>query len=210
VRTGVQLDERALTIIWARRFTGYKRPDLLFNNINRLKKVIFRSDRPIQIIVSGKAHPADTQGKEMIKRIKELTVGEFEGKIVYVEDYSISLARLLVSGADVWLNTPIHGLEASGTSGMKAAANGVVQLTVSDGWAHEVDWYGMGFVLPPKGAEHAIYDLLERKVIPTFFRRTGGDIPDLWVAMMQETIATVAPNYSATRMVEEYVAQLYS
>jgi glycogen phosphorylase len=210
VRTGVTLEERALTIVWARRFTAYKRPDLLFNDLDRLKKVVLRSDRPIQIIVAGKAHPADIEGKEILKRVKDLTLGEFQGKIVFVEDYSITLARLLVAGADIWLNTPIHGLEASGTSGMKAASNGAIQVTVSDGWANEVDWYGMGFVLPAKGAEHSIYELLERKVIPSFFRRTREDIPDLWVAMMQETIATVAPNYSATRMVEDYITQLYS
>lgn len=209
LRTGVTLDERALTIVWARRFAPYKRPDLLFSDLNRLKKFIFRSDRPIQIIVAGKAHPADEAGKEIIRRVEDLATHELQQKVVFVEDYSITLAKLLVSGADVWLNTPIFGLEASGTSGMKAAANGVVQVTMTDGWAHEVDWYGMGYALPVVGAEKAIYDLLERKVIPAYFRRTRDDVPELWVAMMQETIATVAPQYSSTRLVTDYLRELY-
>ncbi len=210
LRTGVPLEERALTIVWARRFATYKRPDLIFNDLERLKKFIFGSDRPIQIIVSGKSHPADGQGKDIIKHVEELALGELRGKVVFVEDYSISLAKLLVAGADVWLNTPIFGLEASGTSGMKAAANGVVQATMSDGWAHEVDWYGMGYELPAADAERAIYDILEKKVIPTFFRRTSEDIPELWVAMMQETIASIAPQFSSARMVNQYVESLYS
>lgn len=209
LRTDTKLDERALTIVWARRFASYKRPDLLFMNLDRLKKFIFRSDRPIQIIVSGKSHPKDKEGKAIIEKIEELAEGELKGKVVFVEDYSLTLAHLLVAGADVWLNTPIYGLEASGTSGMKAAANGVVQLTVADGWAHEVDWYGMGYELPKNGSAEAIYRLLERKVIPTFFRRNDKDVPELWVAMMLETIATVAPAFSARRMVNQYVAELY-
>ncbi|HSI20984.1 MAG TPA: alpha-glucan family phosphorylase [Verrucomicrobiae bacterium] len=209
LRTGMQMDERALTIVWARRFATYKRPDLLFSDLNRLKKFIFRSDRPIQIIVAGKAHPADTQGKEIIQKIEDLALTELQGKVVFLEDYSISLSRLLVSGADIWLNTPVFGLEASGTSGMKASANGVVQVTVSDGWAHEVDWYGMGYELPAEGAEKAIYSILERKAIPTFFRRNHDDVPELWVAMMLETIASVSPAYSSARMVHDYTRELY-
>jgi starch phosphorylase len=209
LRTGVALDERALTIVWARRFAAYKRPDLLFSDLDRLKKFIFRSDRPIQIIVSGKSHPADNQGKDIIKRIEALAETELQHKVVFLEDYSISLAKLLVSGADVWLNTPIFGLEASGTSGMKASANGVVQVTVSDGWAYEVDWYGMGYELPEQNAEKAIYDILEKRVIPMYFRRNHDDVPELWVAMMQETIATVGPAYSSARMVGDYIRQLY-
>jgi starch phosphorylase len=209
VKTGVQLEERALTIVWARRFAAYKRPDLLFSDLSRLKKFIFRSDRPIQIIVAGKAHPADKQGKDIILKVEDLALHDLQNKVVFLEDYSLTLAKLLVSGADVWLNTPIFGLEASGTSGMKACANGVVQLTVSDGWAHEVDWYGMGYELPAEGAEKAIYPLLQNKVIPTFFRRTADDVPELWVAMMQETIASVSPAYSSARMVDDYVRELY-
>jgi starch phosphorylase len=209
LHTGVQLDERALTIVWARRFATYKRPDLLFSDLNRLKKFIFRSDRPIQIIVAGKAHPADVQGKEIIQHVEDLATHELQKKVVFLEDYSITLAKLLVSGADVWLNTPVFGLEASGTSGMKASANGVIQVTISDGWAHEVDWYGMGYELPASGAERAIYDILQNKVIPTFFRRSHSDVPELWVAQMQETIASISPAYSSARMVDDYIRLLY-
>jgi starch phosphorylase len=208
-RTGVELDLGTLTVVWARRFASYKRPDLLFSDIERLKKLLFSSDRPIQIIVSGKSHPADGQGKAIIAHIENLANFELKHRAVFVDDYSISLAKKLVSGADVWLNTPIYGLEASGTSGMKASANGVIQFTTPDGWAHEVDWYGMGYALPLDKAETEIYTLFEKKIIPAYYRRDQQNIPELWVAMMQETIATVAPLFSSQRMVNDYIDRMY-
>ncbi len=204
-RTGVQLQDDVLTVVWARRFATYKRPDLLFSDLERLKKLLFSSDKPIQIIVSGKSHPADGQGKAIIQAIENLSNEDLKHRAVFVDDYSITLAKYLVSGADVWLNTPIYGLEASGTSGMKASANGVVQFTTPDGWAHEVDWYGMGYTLPLDQAETGIYDLFEKEIIPTFYRTGKNGIPELWVAMMKETIAAVSPQFSSQRMLNDYV-----
>lgn len=208
-RTGIRLEQNTLTIVWARRFATYKRPDLLFSDIERLKKLLFSSDRPIQIIVSGKSHPADTQGKEIIQHIEHLANFDLKHRAVFVDDYSISLAKFLVSGADIWLNTPIYGLEASGTSGMKAAANGVIQFTTPDGWAHEVDWYGMGYTLPLDKAESEIYNLFEKKIIPTYYRHTTQGTPEFWVAMMKETIAAVSPMFSSQRMVNDYIETMY-
>lgn len=208
-RTGIRLDDDKLTVVWARRFATYKRPDLLFSDIERLKALLFSADKPIQVIVSGKSHPADGQGKQIIEHIDHLANYELKHRAVFVDDYSISLARLLVSGADVWLNTPIFGLEASGTSGMKASANGVVQFTTPDGWAYEVDWYGIGYTLPLDKAESEIYNLFEKKIIPSYYHRNRNDIPELWVQMMLETITNISPQFSSQRMVEDYVNKMY-
>lgn len=208
-RTGIRLEVEPLTVVWARRFATYKRPDLLFADVERLKKLLFSADRPIQIIVAGKAHPADTQGKQIIEHIEYLANFELKHRAVFVDDYSISLAKFLVAGADVWLNTPIFGLEASGTSGMKAASNGVIQFTTPDGWAYEVDWYGLGYPLPLEKAETEIYNLFEKKIIPTYYRRGRQGVPELWAAMMRETIQYVAPHFSSKRMVEDYIKKMY-
>lgn len=208
-RSGIRLDNEALTIVWARRFATYKRPDLLFQDVERLKKMLFSAERPVQVIVAGKAHPADSQGKQIIAHIEEMANFDLKHRAVFVDDYCITLSKLLVGGADVWLNTPIFGLEASGTSGMKASANGVIQLTVPDGWAHEVDWYGLGYALSPQKAEAELYPVLEKKVVPTFYQRSRDDIPEVWVQMMKETISTVAPRFSSTRMVQDYLKLMY-
>jgi starch phosphorylase len=208
-RTGIQLDVDALTIVWARRFATYKRPDLLFKDIERLKKLLFNADRPMQVIIAGKSHPADGQGKQIIEHINNLANFELKHRAVFVDDYSLSLAKLLVSGADVWLNTPIFGLEASGTSGMKASANGVIQCTVPDGWAYEVDWRGIGFVLAPNKAEDELYSLLEKRIVPAYYKRNAQGVPEYWTFMMKETIAELSPRFSSQRMVEEYVQKLY-
>lgn len=209
-REGVQLDEDVLTVVWARRFATYKRPDLLFRDVERLKKLIFHADRPIQVIVAGKAHPADTQGKEIIDHIANMANYDLKRHAIFVDDYSINLSKYLVAGADIWLNTPIFGLEASGTSGMKAATNGVIQFTTPDGWAWEVDWYGIGYALPVEHADEKIYNLFEKKIAPTYYKRTRDGVPSLWVEMMKETMATVLPRFSATRMVNEYVETMYA
>lgn len=208
-REGIRLDKDVLTIVWARRFATYKRPDLLFRDMERLKKLVFSTDRPVQIIVSGKSHPADGQGKEIIEKIEYLANYDLKRRAIFIDDYSITLAKKLVAGADIWLNTPIFGLEASGTSGMKASANGVVQFTTPDGWAWEVDWYGVGYTLPIHKAETHLYPLLEKKIIPTFYSRDRNQVPKVWVAMMKETIASISPQFSSTRMVNEYIDTMY-
>ena len=207
-RTGIHLEPNVLTVVWARRFATYKRPDLLFSDIEALKKLLF-GKQPIQIIVAGKSHPADSQGKDIIRHIEHLANYELKHRAVFVDDYSISLSKVLVAGADIWLNTPIYGLEASGTSGMKAAANGVLQCTVPDGWAAEVDWNARGFALPADKTETAIYPLFSKKIIPAYYKRDKGNIPQVWLKLMKESIATISPRFSSQRLVEEYVSQLY-
>lgn len=208
-REGIRLDEDTLTVVWARRFATYKRPDMLFADLERLKQLVFNEERPIQIIVAGKSHPADEQGKQIIGHIEYLSNYQLKRRAVFIDDYSISLAKYLVAGADVWLNTPVFGLEASGTSGMKASANGVIQFTVPDGWAYEVDWYGLGYTLPIHKAESEIYNLFEKKICPSYYRRNANGIPELWVSMMRETIINISPYFSSARMVKEYVEKMY-
>ena len=207
-KTGIRLDPAVLTVVWARRFATYKRPDLLFSDIEALKTLLF-SDRPIQIVIAGKSHPADIQGKEIIRHIERLANFELKHRTVFVDDYSIGLSKILVAGADVWLNTPIYGMEASGTSGMKAAANGALQCTVPDGWAAEVNWNGRGFSLPIDRTETAIYPLFAKKIVPAYYKLDRNGLPLAWIKMMKESIATVSPRFSSQRLVEDYVDQLY-
>lgn len=208
-REGIRLDPNVLTVVWARRFATYKRPDLIFSDLERLKTLLLTAKHPVQILIAGKSHPADNQGKEIIEKIETLANYELKHRVVFVDNYSISLAKFLTAGADIWLNTPIFGKEASGTSGMKAAANGVVQVTVPDGWAYEVKWRGVGYSLPVDKTEQEIYPLLEKRIIPTFYRRGREDFSPEWVSMMKRTIATISPRFSSHRMVHDYITHLY-
>jgi starch phosphorylase len=215
------LDPEALTICFGRRFSGYSRPTLLFREHERIERIINHPDRPVQIIFAGKAHPEDNEGKELIRAIVGLAEEEpFRGRIVYIEDYDINVARYMVQGADVWLNMPRRPLEACGTSGMKAAANGALNLSTLDGWWDEGycgdnGWtIGSGEVYKdPEEQDHieslALYDLLEETVKPIFYDRGLDDIPREWVRMMKRSIETVCPFFNAHRMVAEYVENLY-
>ncbi len=218
------LDPRALTIGFARRFATYKRAALLFTDLERVKRLLSDPDRPVQLVFAGKAHPQDKGGKELIRSIVHASreVG-LRGKVVFVEDYDMRIARALVSGVDVWLNTPRRPLEASGTSGMKAAANGALNVSVLDGWwaeawqAHGAD---VGWAIG-RGEEYvdatgdaveaeALYDLLEREVVPLFFEREERDrLPRAWIKRMKNAIAHLVPEFNTARMVREYAERFY-
>ena len=215
------LSPDALTIGFARRFATYKRANLIFRNMDRLKAILTNPERPVQMVIAGKAHPHDTQGKEVIQSII-LKVRQYglERHVVFLEDYDMVIARMLVKGCDIWLNNPIRPLEASGTSGMKAAINGTLNLSILDGWWDEgydgTNGFAIGF-----GEEHdntpenemveseMIYDLLETAIIPTFYRRTANRVPEEWVAYMKNTIETNAGRFSTHRMVKEYTELFY-
>ncbi len=217
---GGSLDEKALTIGFARRFASYKRPALVLRDRARLKKFLFNPERPAQIIFAGKAHPADEPGKALVADIVAVAKSpEFGGRIAFIENYDPSVAKLLVSGADVWLNNPVPPLEACGTSGMKAGANGVLNLSLLDGWWEE--GYdarnGWGFGVPGgrEGADsdrldvEELYALLEAEVAPLFYDRSLDGVPRGWVEMVRESIATVAPRFCGRRMLRDYAAFLY-
>jgi len=210
------IDENSLIIGFARRFATYKRAVLLLSDLERLKKILNDPERPVYVVYAGKAHPRDDAGKEFLKRIYEVSqMPEFKNRIIVLENYDIGMARLMVSGVDVWLNNPRRPMEASGTSGMKAAANGVLNASVYDGWWVEGyngrnGWViGDESVLPetevddPRDAE-ALYDLLENEIIPTYYENK-----EKWIFMMKESIKSVAPRFSTTRMLKEYTEKFY-
>jgi starch phosphorylase len=215
------LDPEALTIGFARRFATYKRGNLILRDPDRLIRLIANKDRPVQFIFSGKAHPADGGGKDLIKQIVQFTRHHgLGGKIVFIENYTMHSARYLVQGCDVWLNNPRRGMEASGTSGMKAALNGVPNCSILDGWwdeAHnpEVGWaigYREEYDNPEIADEiesRAFYDLLEKQIVPMFYERDNRGIPHRWVAMMKQSIAQLGPFFNTNRMVQQYTEQYY-
>jgi starch phosphorylase len=201
--TNAGMDYDFLTIGWARRFTAYKRPDFLFANIERLRNIAEELG-PIQIIFGGKAHPKDFEGKALITKILEMG-NKVDGKIkmAYLENYDMYLGQLITSGVDVWLNTPEPPHEASGTSGMKCALNGVPHLSVRDGWWEEGCVEGeTGWSFP---TPDDLYDVLEQKIMPTFYQN-----PDTWRSIMRKTIMINGSFFNSTRMLHEYVNRAYT
>jgi starch phosphorylase len=218
VAFGALLDPEILTLGFARRFTGYKRPTLLFTDLERIRRLLTDPWHPVQIVFAGKAHPADQDGKRLIQRIFQLAQDpQFAGRIAFVEDYDQELASYLVHGVDVWLNNPLPPLEASGTSGMKAAVNGTPNLSILDGWWIEGydgsnGWgYGAESVEGDRtGADaDAMVRLLEEQVVPLYYERSDDGVPHDFVQVMKASIASVAPQFGARRMAKEYVRQFY-
>lgn len=212
------LDPEAFTIGFARRFATYKRATLLFRDVARLKRLLTDPERPVQIVVAGKAHPKDHPGREMIRYIVQLSRDpELSKRLVFLEDYDMHVARQLVQACDLWLNTPRRGEEACGTSGMKAGLNGVINLSVLDGWfdeAYEISGgWAIGDRMPYSDDQDeahatAIYSLLENEIVPAFFDRDQG-VPREWVRRMKRSIMSLSPQFNCRRMVDEYMSQLY-
>ena len=216
---GTLLDPSVLTLGFARRFATYKRADLIFSDIGRLKKLLNDRWRPVQIIFAGKAHPADDPGKRILQRVFNVARDpEMGGRIAFVEDYGEQLAQYMVHGVDVWLNNPVPPMEACGTSGMKAALNGVPHLSIMDGWWIEAfngknGWvFGEGEVTGNRDQAdaEAIYGILEKEIIPLYYRGSEDGIPHGWVGVMKESIRSNAPRFSARRMVKEYIEKFYA
>jgi starch phosphorylase len=220
-RVSSLLDPNALTLGFARRFATYKRADLMFRDLPRLTSILAAAGRPVQILFAGKAHPADLPGQAMLRRIFEAAMSpELWGRVVLLENYDMRIARGLVQGVDVWVNTPRRPLEASGTSGMKAAMNGALHLSVLDGWWAEGYEPSLGWAI---GAPHdyqdadaqdrddveSIYRLLADEVAPLYYARPEGGFAPEWVAWMKRSIARLAPRFSSARMVRDYALSAY-
>ena len=213
---GEGLDPEALTIAYARRIVPYKRASLLFSEPERALELVHSQDRPIQILYAGKAYPADDPGKSALADVIAIaSSAEAQGRVAFLEDYDMEIAALLVQGADVWLNNPRRPLEASGTSGMKAAMNGVLNLSVLDGWWPEAYSPEVGWAIPEeisaKGSEQEAAELLrllEDEIAPTYFERVEG-VPTRWLDLMRSAIAAVGANFNGARMVAEYVDRYY-
>jgi len=215
------LDPEALTIGFARRFASYKRGALLLRDPGRLQRLLEESKRPIQFIFAGKAHPADHEGKELIKALVNFARNPVvRRRIVFIENYDINIARALVQGVDVWLNTPRRGMEASGTSGMKAAANGVLNCSILDGWwvegyASDLGWaigrgetYSDGNIQDQLESQQ-LYDILEKQIVPMFYKRTVDNVPREWIGQMKNCMRKLVPAFNTNRMVRDYTEKFY-
>jgi starch phosphorylase len=216
---GVFLDPSVLTIGFARRFATYKRADLIFYDLERLKKIMNHRWRPLQIIFAGKAHPADDPGKRLIQKVFNMGRNpELGGRIAFLEDYGEQFAQYMVHGVDVWLNNPIPPMEACGTSGMKAALNGVPHLSIMDGWWIEGYNGRNGWIFGEDVKEgnrnqadaEAIYQILEKEIIPLYYKISDDGIPHGWVKVMKESVKSNGPRFSARRMVKEYLKKFYT
>ncbi len=215
------LNPSALTLGFARRFATYKRANLIFKDKERLLKILNNSERPVQLIFAGKAHPQDQAGKDLIKNIVSfMSTEHLRGKIAFIEDYDINVARYLVSGVDIWLNTPLRPFEACGTSGMKAACNGVLNFSVLDGWWDEAYDLKNGWAIGNREVytdkeyqdeveSKAIYSILEKDIVPLFYERGSDGLPREWIRMMKHSLITIASRYNTNRMVKEYFSKFY-
>jgi len=213
------LDPEAFTIGFARRFATYKRATLLFQNKERLKQILTNRQRPVQVVIAGKAHPKDLPGKTLIREIVQLSRDpDLSRHIVFLEDYSIQVARELVQGVDLWLNNPRRGEEACGTSGMKAGLNGVLNLSILDGWFDEAFEQSGGWAIGDREAysedqdeihARAIYSRLENEIVPLFYDRNTQGVPEGWVRRMKQSLMCLSPQFNCQRMLEEYSSQLY-
>jgi len=219
--TGALLHPGVLTIGFARRFAEYKRPTLLFHDVERLKRIVTHEHRPVQIIFAGKCHPADLPSKHLLQRVYAAAADrDFQGRVAFVEDYDMHMAHYLVQGVDVWLNTPRRLQEACGTSGMKASMNGVLHFSVPDGWWREAYNGANGWVIGAEGAApdateedrtdaQSLYTLLENEIVPLYYAMDRSGVPHGWVRMVKEAIRSVMPLFCARRMVKEYTERMY-
>jgi glycogen phosphorylase len=221
IAMGTLLDPDALTIGFARRFTGYKRASLIFHDLSRIKSILLDRWKPVQIVFAGKAHPADEHGKHLIHQIYSLAADNgMAGHVAFLENYEMHAAHFLTQGVDVWLNNPRPPLEACGTSGQKAATNGVLNVSVLDGWWYEGYNGNNGWAIgdPPEDIEvhyddaadaNSLYTLLEQQIVPLFYDRDQNGLPHGWIQMAKESIRSIVPRFSASRMLKEYVARMY-
>lgn len=216
-----KLNPKALTIGFARRFATYKRAHLLFRNLERLARIVNNPDRPVQFLFAGKAHPADKEGQDLIKFIFDISKRpEFVGRILFIQNYDMNLAKLLVQGCDIWMNTPTRPLEASGTSGEKGVMNGTLHFSVLDGWWVEGYKKDAGWSLPLEQTfdnqelqneldAETIYSIFENEIIPTYYYRNDKGIPILWVDFIKNTFAEVVPHFTTRRMMKDYYTRYY-
>ena len=215
------LNPNALTIGFARRFATYKRATLIFRDLERITQILNDTNKPVQLIFAGKAHPADKEGQELIKFINEISMKpQFKGKVFFLEDYSIGMSRYLISGVDVWLNNPRRPMEASGTSGQKASVNGVINFSILDGWWAEgynsFNGWKIGvnsdydnYEIQDNDDSESIYNTLEKKIIPSYYSKNDNGYSDSWVNMMKESIISTGGKYSTARMLVDYTDKMY-
>jgi len=207
--TGENWDENTLLLGWARRIVGYKRPVALFDNLQQFKDLATSTDKPIRVVISGLSHESDREGLEILQHIQKIVKEDLKGLVVYLPGYNMSSAKLLVSGCDVWLNTPVVGFEACGTSGMKAALNGVLPYSTPDGWVAETELYKVGWLLKSNQLSDDIIAVLKEHIVPTFYDRGSDGISSEWVTMMKNARDMITNQFSATTMLRKYLEEFY-
>ena len=202
-------DENTLLLGWARRIVGYKRPLALFDNLQQFKNLATTSGKPIKVVISGIAHKNDEEGVAILAQIHKIVTEDLKGVVVYLPGYNMAIAEMLVSGCDVWLNTPVVGFEACGTSGMKAALNGVLPCSTPDGWVAEADLYEVGWVLQSENLSDDILSVLEQQIVFLYYNRDSKSIPQQWVKMMKNARDMTLNQFSATTMLRKYIEEFY-
>jgi len=208
-KTGRDWDSDIMLAGWARRIVRYKRPMAVLEDLGRFGGMSRNPGRPFRLVIAGYAHPGDGDGAWLLSEINRLTGGEFADAAVYLPDYDMKLAKLLISGCDIWMNTPVVGFEACGTSGMKAALNGVLPFSTKDGWVDEVDLSGIGWFINSDRVTQDLFDRLEQDVLPLYYSRNDEGYPEGWEEHMINARKMIMDNYTATRMVRQYVEMLY-
>jgi starch phosphorylase len=209
-KTGRQWPDDALLLGWARRITGYKRPLAILEDAQRFADIARAADRPVRLLISGQPHPGDKDGNAMLMRLREATEGELADVAAYIPEYSLQEGQLMTAGCDVWLNTPVVGYEASGTSGMKAALNGVLPCSTRDGWVAEAELFGVGWIVDSGRITEDLLGVLERDIVPQYYARETDGIPADWERHMRNARVMTRDQFSATRALREYAELLYS
>lgn len=207
--TGVTWGEDALLLGWARRIVGYKRPLALFEKLQEFKKIADSSDRPIHVVLSGLSHENDLEGEVILKQIRKIVTEDLKGSVVYLPGYRMLIAQLMVAGCDVWLNTPIVGFEACGTSGMKAALNGVLPCSTADGWVAEAELFKLGWLLQNENLGEDIISILTREIVPLYYNRDVNRVPQEWLKMMENARDMALNQFNATLMFKKYIEEFY-
>ena len=210
-KSGESWSENNLLIGWARRFVPYKRPLSILENIKALKELARREGREIKIVFAGHASEGDEEGEKILKEVRRIIMEDLKGIAVFLPNYNLELAKLLTSGCDVWLNTPVVGSEACGTSGMKAALNGVLPLTTKDGWVDEVDLTGIGWIVEDTDINHKILDILDKSIVPMYYKHleNPNDSDSEWLARMEKARQLILEKFSMTRALREYIENIY-
>lgn len=207
--TNIKLDQNILLLGWARRIVGYKRPLALFEDLERFKKIASSIDRPVRVVISGLSHENDQEGLEILEQIDKFVKEDLKNIVVYLPNYSMASAGLLVSGCDAWLNTPVVGFEACGTSGMKAALNGVLPCSTADGWVAEAELFDVGWILQNENISEDILSVLEKFIIPLYYARDKNNASSQWIGMMHNARDMVLNQFSTTRMLRKYFEEFY-
>ncbi|MBT3419413.1 MAG: alpha-glucan family phosphorylase [Candidatus Magasanikbacteria bacterium] len=209
-KTGEEWNENHLLVGWARRFVQYKRPMALLEDPEGFKRMAENKDKPVRVVYAGRPHPDDVKGNEMRDKLKELIAGPLKGLVVYLPNYDIDVAQKLISGCDLWINTPIVGFEACGTSGMKAALNGVLPWSTKDGWIAEVELAQVGWEISDTNITKNILETCQNTIVPLYYERNEHNVPVTWENYMKNAREKILGDFSATRMIKEYIEMLYS